>query len=88
MLRLRQLIQPKNLIKLSTRLQSENNNSNLSSSHIRIPDPYPTDKYPHRNSMQLGEYEKIPPADESEVITVKIRDRDGDDHVIKGKVKG
>ena len=56
------------------------------STHIRIPDPLPTDKYPNRNDLQLGDYEKIKPKDAEDIITISVLDRDGDSHVVKGKI--
>jgi len=56
------------------------------STHIRIPDPLPTEKYPNRNDLQLGDYEKIKPKSQEDIITITVKDREGDIQKVQGKI--
>jgi len=65
------------------------NKAQTESTHVRIPDQYedsPSEQYPRRSSLQLGDYERIKPKDESHIITITVKDRDGEDHIVKGKI--
>lgn len=66
-----------------TRLPSMKHIRQLSLTHANC---YPSSDYPERLSLQLGEYEKIKPKSDEDVVSIAVFDRDGDRHDVNGKI--